>query len=375
MLRMTSLMPLALLLLGCGSSANGQASYASGGQGFAVETLAEGLEHPWAMAFLPDGEVLITERPGRLRIWRDGVLLEKPVSGLPAVRASGQGGLLDLALHPAFAENRWLYFSYAADHQRGISTHVARGRYHDGALSQVQRLFVAEPAGSGGRHFGSRLLFDDAGYLYITVGDRGDMPRAQRLDDHAGSTLRLHDDGRIPKDNPFLDTPGARPELYTIGNRNAQGMTLHPQTRAIWQVEHGPRGGDELNRIEAGLNYGWPVITHGINYTGTRIGEGIQEMEGMEQPLYHWTPSIAPSGMAFYTGEAFPNWQSNLFVGALAHRHLARLVMDGDKVIQEEQLLKELGQRIRDVRQGPDGLLWLLTDEKNGALLRLSPVP
>ena len=374
MLRMTSLIPLALLLLGCGSSANGQASYESGGQRFTVETLAEGLEHPWAMAFLPDGEVLITERPGRLRIWRDGVLLEKPVSGLPTVRASGQGGLLDLALHPAFAENRWLYFSYAADHQRGISTHVARGRYQNGELNQVQLLFVAEPAGSGGRHFGSRLVFDDAGYLYITVGDRGDMPRAQRLDDHAGSTLRLHDDGRVPEDNPFLDTPGARPELYTIGNRNAQGMTLHPQTRAIWQVEHGPRGGDELNRIEAGLNYGWPVITHGINYTGTRIGEGIQEMEGMEQPLYHWTPSIAPSGMAFYAGEAFPNWQGNLFVGALAHRHLARLVMDGDKVIQEEQLLKELGQRIRDVRQGPDGLLWLLTDDRNGAMLRLSPV-
>ncbi|MFU8838904.1 MAG: PQQ-dependent sugar dehydrogenase [Thiohalomonadaceae bacterium] len=375
MLRMTSLMPLALLLLGCGSSANGQASYAPAEQGFTVETLAEGLEHPWAMAFLPDGEVLITERPGRLRIWRDGVLLEKPVSGLPAVRASGQGGLLDLALHPAFAENRWLYFSYAADHQRGISTHVARGRYQDGELSQVQRLFVAEPAGSGGRHFGSRLVFDDAGYLYITVGDRGDMPRAQRLDDHAGSTLRLHDDGRVPEDNPFLDTPGARPELYTIGNRNAQGMTLHPQTRAIWQVEHGPRGGDELNRIEAGLNYGWPVITHGINYTGTRIGEGIQEMDGMEQPVHYWTPSIAPSGMAFYSGEAFPNWQGSLFVGALAHRHLARLVMDGDKVVEEEQWLKELGQRIRDVRQGPDGLLWLLSDEKNGALLRLSPVP
>jgi glucose/arabinose dehydrogenase len=340
-----------------------------------VETLAEGLEHPWAMAFLPNGEVLITERPGRLRIWRSGTLLPEPVSGLPTVHASGQGGLLDLALHPNFAENRWLYFSYAADHQRGISTYVARGSYQDAALSEVQVLFVAEPAGSGGRHFGSRLLFDDAGYLYITVGDRGDMPRAQRLDDHAGSTLRLHDDGRVPADNPFLDTPDARPELYTIGNRNAQGMALHPQSRQIWQVEHGPRGGDELNRIEAGRNYGWPVITHGINYSGTRIGDGIQAMDGMEQPLYHWTPSIAPSGMAFYSGEAFPNWQGNLFVGALAHRHLARLVLDGEQVVQEEQLLKELGQRIRDVRQGPDGRLWLLTDEKNGAMLRLVPVP
>jgi aldose sugar dehydrogenase len=338
-----------------------------------VETLADQLEHPWAMAFLPDGEVLITERPGRLRSWRDGRLSPDPIPGLPDVHATGQGGLLDLALHPDFADNRWLYFSYAARHPGGTTTHVAKGRYQEGALREVEVLFIAEPASSGGRHFGSRLVFDDDGYLYITVGDRGDMPRAQRMDDHAGSTIRLHDDGRVPDDNPFVATPGAQPELYTLGNRNAQGMALHPETRRIWQVEHGPRGGDELNLIEAGRNYGWPVISHGIDYSGARIGEGIREKEGMEQPIHYWTPSIAPSGMAFYTGEAFPAWQGNLFVGALAHKYLARLVMEGDKVVAEEPLLRELNLRIRDVRQGPDGMLWVLTDERNGALLRLMP--
>ena len=374
MLRISSLLTLALLLLGCGSNANGKQIFDSEQHRFVLETMAKGLEHPWAMAFLPDGEVLITERPGRLRSWRDGHLRPSAIDGLPDVHASGQGGLLDLALHPHFAENRWIYFSYAARFQGGTTTHVARARYADGKLENVTVLFVAEPPGNTGRHFGSRLVFDDAGYLYITVGDRGDMPRAQRMDDHAGSTVRLHDDGRVPDDNPFIDVPAARPELYTIGNRNAQGMALHPVTREVWQHEHGPRGGDEINIIRAGLNYGWPVISHGIDYTGFKIGEGIREKEGMEQPLHHWTPSIAPSGMSFYTGTAFPQWQGNLFVGALAHRHLARLVLKGEKVVHEEQLLRDFGQRIRDVRQGPDGMLWLLTDDKNGEMLRLSPV-
>ena len=372
MRRIAVLITLALLLMGCGPGANGQPVFDSDTHRFVVETLVEGLEHPWAMAFLPDGEVLIPERPGRLRSWRDG-RLSAPIAGLPEIHATGQGGLLDLALHPHFAENRWLYFSYAARHQGGTTTHVARGQYRDGRLSHVEVLFIALPASDGGRHFGSRLVFDAAGYLFITVGDRGEMPRAQRLDDHAGSTLRLHDDGRVPEDNPFITTPAALPELYTIGNRNAQGMTLHPITGEVWQHEHGPRGGDEINIIRAGLNYGWPVISHGIDYSGRQIGEGIREKEGMQQPLHYWSPSIAPSGMDFYTGEAFPHWQGNLFVGALAHRHLARLVLEGDKVVHEEQLLRRLGKRIRDVRQGPDGLLWLLTDERNGAMLRLSP--
>ncbi|MFO7602719.1 MAG: PQQ-dependent sugar dehydrogenase [Gammaproteobacteria bacterium] len=342
---------------------------------YEVEVLTDGLSHPWSMAFLPDGEVLISERHGELRRWRDGKLHTAPVSGLPAIRATGQGGLLDLALHPQFSDNRWLYFSYAVDHNDGFTTQVARGRYRDGRLSELEVLFTAEPASSRGHHFGSRLVFDKDGYLYITVGDRGDMPRAQRKDDHAGSTLRLHDDGRVPSDNPFVKDLGARPELYTIGNRNAQGMTVHPDSGVIWQVEHGPRGGDELNIIRPGRNYGWPVITYGINYSGTTIGKGLTEHAGMEQPLHYWDPSIAPSGMTFYTGQAFPAWQGNLFVGALAHKHLTRLVIEGDKVIQEEQLLKERRERIRDVRQGPDGLLWVLTDEDRGSLLRLKPAP
>jgi len=338
-----------------------------------VVTVTDGLEHPWSMAFLPGGDVLITERPGRLRILRDGQLLPEPVPGLPEVRAYRQGGLLDLALHPDFEDNRLLYFSYAGNHADGITTHVARGRFEDDALHDVQVLFVAEPASDNGRHFGSRLVFDNEGYLYITVGDRGDMPRAQNLDDHAGSTIRLHDDGRVPEDNPFVGRSDARPEIYTYGNRNAQGMALHPVTGEVWQNEHGPRGGDELNRIRAGVNYGWPVISHGIDYSGRDIGEGISEQEGMEQPVHHWTPSIAPSGMAFYTGDVFPAWRGNLFVGALAHTHVTRLVMDGNRVVDEEPMLREMSQRIRDVRQGPDGHLYLLTDHNNGRLLRLEP--
>ncbi|TDY04005.1 PQQ-dependent sugar dehydrogenase [Thiohalophilus thiocyanatoxydans] len=360
---------LSLFLLGaCNASTD-----ASEPRPYQVEVLTDGLSHPWSMAFLPGGEVLITEKAGRLRIWRDGKLLENTVSGLPDIHPTGQGGLLDLALHPDFADNRWLYFSYVANHEGDATTHVARGRYRDARLSDVEVLFIAEPAGDTGRHFGSRLVFDQDGYLYLTVGDRGEQPRAQDLSDHAGGTHRLHADGRIPDDNPFVDRDDVKPSFYTYGNRNAQGMTVHPDTGVIWQVEHGPRGGDELNIIEAGNNYGWPVITYGINYSGSQIGEGITHKEGMEQPVHYWDPSIAPSGLAVYTGDAFPDWQGNFFVGALAHEHLARLVLEDNKVVKEEKLLEERGERIRDVRQGPDGLLWILTDESNGSLLRLKP--
>ena len=340
---------------------------------YRVEVLTEGLSHPWSMAFLPNGDLLITERAGRLRIFRDGKLLKEPVSGLPEIEAVGQGGLLDLALHPNFANNRWLYFSYAADYEGDATTHLARGKYRDGQLSNVEVLFIATPSGDTGRHFGGRIVFDRQGYHYLTVGDRGDQPRAQELDDHAGGTHRLHDDGRVPDDNPFVDNPDVKPSFYTYGNRNAQGMTVHPRTGVIWQIEHGPRGGDELNIIKAGVNYGWPVISYGINYIGTPVGEGITHKQGMAQPVYYWDPSIAPSGMAFYYGDAFPDWQGNLFIGALAHEHLARLVIENDKVIKEEKLLTERGERIRDVRLGPDGLLWILTDESDGSLLRLKP--
>jgi glucose/arabinose dehydrogenase len=341
---------------------------------FRVVKLVEGLEHPWGLAFLPDGRKLVTERPGRLRIVaRDGRLESQPVTGLPAIAATGQGGLLDVALHPRFSENRLVYLSYSARGQGGVGTEVARGRLAGGGLEDVRVIFSQSPKSGTGRHFGSRLVFDRDGYLYITQGDRGEMERAQKPDDHAGSVIRLHDDGRVPADNPFRGKPGWKPEKYTLGNRNMQGAALHPRTGRLWTHEHGPQGGDEINVIRAGANYGWPVITYGVNYgIGTRIGEGTHKA-GMEQPLYTWVPSIAPSGMAFYTGDRFPRWQGDLFVGALRDQMLVRLKLDGEKVVSEERMLKDVLGRIRDVRDGPDGFLYLLTDERRGVLARLEP--
>lgn len=365
----TFILSLLLLLV---LPAQAQPVFDSAQQRFRVETVVDGLEHPWSLAFLPDGGLLVTERPGRLRVVRDGRLLPQAVRGLPEIAVRGQGGLLDVVLHPQFTTNRLIYISYAAAGDGGYTTRVARGRFDADrlALDDVQVLFEALPRSRRTHHFGSRLVFDRQGFLYITVGDRGDMGRAQQRDDHAGSVLRLHDDGRIPADNPFIGQKNVRPEIYSYGHRNPQGMTLHPDSGAVWLHEHGPRGGDEINIVRPGLNYGWPVITHGIDYTYRPIGIGTHK-EGMEQPLHHWTPSIAPSGMAFYSGDVFPRWRGNLFVGALVRTHLARLVLDGEKVVTEEQLLTTLGRRIRDVRQGPDGRLWLLTDHDPGQLLRL----
>ncbi|MCW8918280.1 MAG: PQQ-dependent sugar dehydrogenase [Gammaproteobacteria bacterium] len=342
---------------------------------FRVTVVAQGLEHPWGMAFLPDGGILVSERPGRLRLIEQGRLAPEPIAGLPPIAAEGQGGLLDVALHPRYAENGWLYLSFSARGEGGLGTEVVRGRLRGRRLTGVEPIFKVAKKSHGGRHFGSRLLFDRAGYLYITLGDRGDGARAQRLDDHAGSLVRLHDDGRIPHDNPFIGKTGARPGIFSYGHRNPQGLALHPQTGEVWSHEHGPQGGDEINLIRAGRNYGWPVITYGVNYGwGTKIGEGTHK-EGMAQPLHYWNPSIAPSGMTFYSGDKFPQWRGNLFVGALKFQLLARLELDGDRVIREERLLQgELG-RIRDVRQGPDGYLYLLTDEQVGRLLRLEPHP
>jgi glucose/arabinose dehydrogenase len=338
-----------------------------------VVKLVEGLEHPWGLAFLPDGRLLITERPGRLRIVQDGKLLPQPVAGLPPVAAQGQGGLLDVALHPRFADNGLVYLSYAARGADGVGTEVARGRLAGGRLENVEVIFRQQPKGSTGRHFGSRLVFDRDGLLYVTLGDRGEQERAQRPDDHAGSVIRIHDDGRVPQDNPFVGKPGWRPEKYTLGNRNIQGAALHPQTGLLWTHEHGPQGGDEINVIRPGVNYGWPVITYGVNYgIGTRIGEGTAK-PGMAQPLHYWVPSIAPSGMAFYTGERFPRWRGDLFVGALRDEMLVRLRLNGEKVVAEERLLRGVLGRIRDVRNGPDGYLYLLTDEPRGVLARLEP--
>lgn len=339
-----------------------------------VVKVVEGLEYPWGLAFLPDGRMLVTERPGRLRIvGKDGRLEPQPVAGLPAVAATGQGGLLDVALHPRFSENALLYFSFTARGETGVGTEVARGKLSGNRLENVQVMFRQHPKGSTGRHFGSRLVFDRDGYLYITLGDRGQQERAQKPDDHAGSVIRLHDDGRVPGDNPFAGKPGWRPEKYTLGNRNMQGAALHPQTGLLWTHEHGPQGGDEINVIRAGANYGWPVITYGVNYgIGTRIGEGTHK-PGMAQPLHYWVPSIAPSGMAFYAGDRFPAWRGDLFVGALRDQMLVRLKLDGEKVVKEERMLKNMLGRIRDVRSGPDGYLYLLTDETNGVLARLEP--
>jgi len=342
---------------------------------FRVAEVVGGLEHPWSIAFLPDGRMLVTEKAGRLRVLKDGQLNPQPIAGLPEIAVHGQGGLMDVVAHPQFATNRLVYFSFAARGADGVGTEVARGRLADGRLEDVQVLFRQSPKGRTGRHFGSRLVFDRAGYLYITLGDRGEQDRAQRPDDHAGSVIRLHDDGRVPQDNPFVGRPGWKPEKYTLGNRNLQGAALHPLTGALWTHEHGPQGGDEINVIRAGVNYGWPVITYGVEYIiGTKIGEGTAK-PGMAQPLHYWVPSIAPSGMAFYTGDRFARWRGDLFIGALAGQMLVRLRLDGESVVREERLLQGVLGRIRDVRNGPDGFLYLLTDASRGVLARLEPAP
>jgi glucose/arabinose dehydrogenase len=348
-------------------------NYRSDEHSFRVVKVVEGLEQPWSLAFLPDGRMLVTEKAGRLRILNQGKLDPKPVEGLPQVTVHGQGGLHDVVLHPDFSKNSLIYVAYAARGNDGVGTELARGRLAGHRLEDVQVLFRQSPKGRAGQHFGGRIVFDRAGYLYLTLGDRGERDRAQRPDDHAGSVIRLHDDGRVPKDNPFTARQGWKPEKFTVGNRNIQGAVLHPQTGMLWTHEHGPQGGDEVNVIRAGVNYGWPVITYGVNYgLGTKIGEGTRK-EGMAQPLHYWVPSIAPSGMAFYTGEKFPRWKGDLFVGALRDRMLVRLRLEGEKVVREERLLQGVLGRIRDVRAGPDGYLYLLTDESSAVLARLEP--
>lgn len=370
-----SLLTAGLALTACSAPAGAQPTEQdSWDHAFRLVPLVEGLEHPWGLAFLPDGRKLVTERPGRLRVIDQEHRLDpEPVPGVPEVVAQGQGGLLDIALHPDFEENGWIYFTLAGQDGRSVTTQLARARYDGDALQDTAILFSAKTEGSGGRHFGSRIVFDREGYLWMTVGERGSADEAQNLANHNGTLLRLHDDGSVPADNPFVDEPDARPEIWSYGHRNAQGMTLHPDTGRLWLHEHGPRGGDEINLPEAGLNFGWPVTTHGTAYSGLPMGVG-PEAPGMEPPLLHWTPSIAPSGMAFYTGEDFPAWQGDIFVGALALPQLRRVIMDGSEITGEETLLGDWGQRIRDVRMGPDGYLYLLTDASQGALLRLEPI-
>lgn len=341
---------------------------------FRLTTVVTGLENPWSVAFLPDGRLLITERAGRLRLVGSDFRLDpQPIGGLPESLERGQGGLLDVALHPQYAQNGWIYWAYNAPGPGGWGTAMARGKLQGHRMTSVQVLFSMHPKTRSNQHFGGRIVFDKAGMVYLTLGDQGDKDRAQRLDDHAGSVIRLHDDGRVPADSPFVNRAGALPEKWTLGNRNMQGAALHPQTGEVWTHEHGPQGGDEINVMRPGLNYGWPVITYGVNYgLGTRIGEG-QAKPGMVQPLHKWVPSVAPSGMAFVSGSQFPQWQGDLLVGALRGQLLVRLVLDGEKVLREERLLQGRAGRIRDVRMGPDGLIYLLSDGPDGALMRLEP--
>jgi glucose/arabinose dehydrogenase len=339
-----------------------------------TETVATGLDHPWGLAFLPDGRMLVTERTGALKLVGEGGKLED-VTGIPTVAASGQGGLLDIALDPAFAENRLIYLSYAESGEGGAGTAVARGKLSEDVrtLTNAEVIFRQVPKVSGGNHFGSRLVFAPDGKLFVTLGERFNFrDKAQALDNHFGKIVRINPDGSVPEDNPFVGRAGALPEIWSYGHRNPQSAAIHPQTGKLWTVEHGARGGDELNMPEAGKNYGWPVISYGVNYDGSKIGEGTAKA-GMEQPVKYWVPSYAPSGMAFYTGDLFPQWKGSLFIGALAAQDLVRVDMKSGRPGTEQRLLGDLGERIRDVRQGPDGALYILTDSPDGSILKLVP--
>ncbi len=349
---------------------------------FDVVTVTEGLVNPWGLAFLPDGKMLVTEKPGRLRVVSaDGKQMSEPVAGLPAVDARGQGGLLDVAIDPSFQKNQLIYWSYAEPGEGVNNTAVARGKFVDGGapkVENVQVIFHQAPTLNSTLHFGGRLIFSRDGTLFITTGDRsiteGRM-QAQRMDGLLGKIVRLNPDGSIPKDNPFVGKEGVRPEIWSYGHRNIQAATLNPATGELWEVEHGTRGGDEVNVARKGKDYGWPTIAYGIEYQGPPITGGIQQKEGMEQPRYYWDPNIAPSGMIFYTGKLFPAWQNSMFIGGLGSTNLVRLTLKGEQIVGEERLLQDLQprDRYRDVRQGPDGAIYLLTDNAKGRILKLVP--
>lgn len=338
-----------------------------------AETVTRGLVHPWAIEFLPDGRALVTERPGRLRLLdRDGTL-SPPLRGVPAVHARGQGGLLDVALDPRFADNATIYLSYAEAGTGGAGTTVARATLTTNGLADVRVIYRQQPKLAGGGHYGSRLVFARDGRLFVTQGDRMNWrERAQDLGMGQGKIVRIESDGRIPRDNPFVDRADARPEIWSFGHRNVQAAALEPPSGTLWTVEHGARGGDELNRPERGRNYGWPIITYGIDYSGAKIGEGTAKA-GMEQPVYYWDPVIAPSGMAFYTASVIPGWQGSVLIGSLSPGALVRLVLQDGRVVREERYLGDLGERIRDVAVGPDGFVYVVTDSPQGRVLRVRP--
>ncbi|CAG1017473.1 Aldose sugar dehydrogenase YliI [Burkholderiaceae bacterium] len=344
-------------------------------QGLKPVTVAKGLDSPWSIAFLPGGSMLVTERPGRMRIVTPDGRLGKPLAGLPPVWAKGEGGLLDVATDPQFASNRTIYWSYAepaVGDAEGASTAVARGRLADNRVEDVRVIFRQTQKSADVTHFGSRLLFDSNGLLYVTLGDRGQRADAQKLDSAHGKILRMRTDGSAPPDNPFVSTPGALPQIWSIGHRNVQGIAFHPVTGELWASEHGPQGGDELNVIVAGRNYGWPVITHGTEYsTSAKIGEGT-EKPGMEQPVTWWGPiSIAPSGMAFLTSDRYPQWKGQLFIGNLRGQALRRIKLDGHQVVEQQRLVTGLLERVRDVRQGPDGWLYITSHHPEGRIIRV----
>ncbi len=362
----------AMAAMAAPSVVRAQTAIKSAKASFRLVTLSRDLEQPWSIAFLPDGRLLITERPGRLRVFAGGKLEGTPLSGVPKVYASGQAGLLDICLHPGFARNRTLYLSYVTDGPGGAVTTVARAELGDGGLKNVTPLFEALPRRRGSLNLGSRIVFDRAGLMYISCGDRFQMKQAQDLSDLAGKIVRLKDDGVVPTDNPFVGKAGVRPEIFTYGNRNPQGLALHPESGKVWEVEHGPKGGDELNILKAGGNYGWPLVTYGTNYDGSII-TNTRHLDGMEDALRTWVPSISPCGLTFYTGDAFPGWKGSLFTGALSANALFRIEVDGERYRSEERLIEGRLPYIRDVRQGPDGLLYLVTQSDDGGLFRLEP--
>lgn len=361
------------LFAGAGACQDAPHKQPSGSTPVAITTIAAGLEHPWSLAFLPDGRMLVTERPGRLRYVDAKGALSEPISGVPGVHAQRQGGLLDVVLDPDFAANSTIYLSYAETGDGETNgTAVARAKLDGPQLTDVKVIFRQQPKIASGHHFGSRLVFARDGRLFVTLGERNkERDSAQDLGTHIGKIVRIEKDGAVPADNPFMGQKGARAEIWSYGHRNVQGAALHPVTGQLWAHEHGPRGGDEINVVQAGRNYGWPVITYGREYHGPAIGEGTAK-EGMEQPLHYWVPSIAPSGMVFHSGNGYPAWKGQLFVGALAAKQLVRLELGPDGGVRAEERIA-IDERVRDVREGPDGALYLLTDEDAGRLLRVVP--
>jgi glucose/arabinose dehydrogenase len=354
-----------------------EAVYPSSAGNLAVQTVATSLVHPWSLAFLPDGRILVTERPGRMRLVTQNGQLSPPLANVPKVFAASQGGLLDVILDRGFAQNRTIYFSYAEPFNGGGRTALARARLDDSAapgLTDVKVIYRQYGPPSHGNHFGSRIVQATDGTLFVTNGEHfTDRDMAQTLDNDLGKIVRITADGTAPSDNPFANKPGARPEVWSYGHRNPQGLALNPADGKLWEQEHGARGGDEINIIEKGHNYGWPRVSYGVNYDGTPVGTGKAKMDGVDDPRWHWTPSIAPSGMTFYTGDLLPAWKGSLFNGALKSQLLSRLELRGDTVVKEERLLQALNERIRDVRQGPEGALYLLTDSASGRILRVVP--